>query len=397
MHVLLVNALFHPFTGGVEKHLLELSRELVKQGVRVTLLTSQLEGTKLFEVMQGVRVHRLPSKFIKIPGLYPPPVVITPKIWEALDELNASEPFDVIHLQDRWFPDFDSVCWWANKRGKPLVVTIHNARTLGISFSYSVFGTLYDELLGKWVFKAADKIISVSAWAREDIAQLGVDKNKIVTIPNAIDSSEFHPRNYSFALRKKWLGDARTPFLLYVGRLIKQKGLKYLLESMPVVLGSFPDAKLIFVGRGNDQKKLQEQAKKLGLEKNVVFKGFIDEEELKTAFASCDLFVLSSLWEVLPIAILEAMSSGKPIVCTDAGGDAELVADGVNGFVVPKRKPKIFAKKVVEILSNEKLKKKMGVASRIRAVKEFNWPMVAKKTIQVYKTLVKKRLSSKHW
>jgi len=78
MKVCLVNALFHPFSGGVEKHMLELSRELVRQGVDVTIVTARIEGTTAYEEMDGVKVHRVPCLSVKVPGLYPPPLVMSP-------------------------------------------------------------------------------------------------------------------------------------------------------------------------------------------------------------------------------------------------------------------------------------------------------------------------------
>ena len=78
MRICLVNALFHPFSGGVEKHMYELSRELVKQGVDVTVVTARLSGLPAFEEIDGVKVHRVPCLEIKVPGLYPPPYIVSP-------------------------------------------------------------------------------------------------------------------------------------------------------------------------------------------------------------------------------------------------------------------------------------------------------------------------------
>jgi len=109
---------------------------------------------------------------------------------------------------------------------------------------------------------------------------------------------------------------------------------------------------------------------------------------LKEAYGTCDMFVLPSVWEVLPIAILEAMACEKPVVCTNAGGDAELVKDGYNGYVVPMRDPGALAEKINALLDDPEKMKSMGQASRRRAETEFDWKLIAAKTKQVYEDLL---------
>src|SRR5512136_702732 len=103
MRICLVNALFHPFSGGVEKHMYELSRELVKQGVDVTIVTARLKDTKAYEEIDGVKVHRVPCIELKVPGLYPPPLILSPLFFLHLRKLDKQYDFDIIHLQNRFF------------------------------------------------------------------------------------------------------------------------------------------------------------------------------------------------------------------------------------------------------------------------------------------------------
>jgi glycosyltransferase involved in cell wall biosynthesis len=95
------------------------------------------------------------------------------------------------------------------------------------------------------------------------------------------------------------------------------------------------------------------------------------------------------VWEVLPIAVLEAMSSGKPVVCTDAGGDREMVRDGVNGFVVPMRNPAALAEKINLVLADAEMRARMGAMSRKIAGEEFDWKLIGAQTKQVYEELLK--------
>jgi len=129
----------------------------------------------------------------------------------------------------------------------------------------------------------------------------------------------------------------------------------------------------------------------MGLEKSVIFSGYMTEEMLKEAYGTCDLFVLPSVWEVLPIAILEAMSSSKPVVCTNAGGNAELVRDGYNGYVVPMRSPGALAEKINALLDDPDMMKSMGMAGRKRAEDEFDWKLIAARTKHVYEDVLSSR------
>lgn len=385
MKVCLVNALFHPFSGGVEKHMLELSQELVNQGVDVTIVTARIDATPAYEELGGVHVHRVPCMSVKVPGLYPPPLIISPLFLRHLKKLDDENDFDIIHLQNRFFVSFDTAALYAKLHGKPFMMTIHNARPLGISLPITVFGSAYDWMIGRWPFAMADRIIAVSEWVRHDIAKYHIDERKIVPVHNGINVSSFKPTTAT-NVRQQYGIDGKM--LLFVGRMITQKGVPYLIDAMPLVLNKHPDTKLLLVGRGNALEALKNKVKAMGLEKSVIFSGYMTEEMLKEAYGTCDMFVLPSVWEVLPIAILEAMSSSRPVVCTDAGGNAELVKDGYNGYVVPMRSPGALAEKINALLDDPEKMKSMGRAGRRRAEDEFDWKLIAGQTKHVYEDLL---------
>ena len=387
MRICLVNALFHPFSGGVEKHMYELSRELVRQGVDVTIVTARLRGTPEYEEIDGVKVHRIPCFEFRVPGFYPPPLIMAPGFVRRLKRLDEQYHFDIIHLQNRFFVDFDMAALYCKWKKKPFMMTIHNARPVGISLPVTVGGLAYDWLVGRWPFAMADRIIAVSEWVRGDIAKYHIDAGKIIPVHNGINVDEFRPSEAKNVRTQYGIGD--RPMLLFVGRMITQKGIPYLIEAMPLVLKEHPEAKLFLVGRGSLLEGLKSKVASMRLEKSVIFSGYMSEEMLKEAYGTCDLFVLPSVWEVLPIAVLEAMSSGKPVVCTDAGGDREMVRDGVNGYVVPMRNPKALAEKINMVLADAEMRSRMGAASRKIAEEEFHWKLIASATKQVYADLIR--------
>jgi glycosyltransferase involved in cell wall biosynthesis len=389
MKICLVNALFHPFSGGVEKHMLELSRELVKLGVAVSVITARIEGTASYEEIEGVKVYRVPCISLKVPGLYPPPLVISPLFYWHLKKLDEEQHFDIIHLENRFFVDFDTAALYARLHKKPFMMTIHNARPVGISLPITVFGSAYDLLVGRWPFALADRIVAVSEWVKYDIARYHIDAGKIVPVHNGINVDAFRATD-AMHVREQY-GIGRSPMLLFVGRMITQKGVPYLIDAMPLVLEKHPDTKLLLIGRGNELPSLKKKVSAMRLEKSVLFSGYMSEESLKEAYGTCDIFVLPSVWEVLPIAILEAMSSSKPIVCTDAGGNKELVEDGLNGHVVPMRDPETLAQRINILLSSPEAMARMGRESRRRAEEEFDWKLIAARTKEVYEELLEER------
>jgi glycosyltransferase involved in cell wall biosynthesis len=387
MRICLVNALFHPFSGGVEKHMYELSRELVRQGVDVTVVTARIRGMPAYEEIGGVKVHRVPCLEIRAPGFYPPPLIVAPGFVLRLKKLDDQHHFDIIHLQNRFFVGFDMAAVYCRLKSKPFMMTIHNARPVGISLPVTVGGLTYDWLIGRWPFALADRIIAVSEWVRGDIAKYRIDPEKIIPVHNGIDVNAFRPSAEKNVRTQYGIGD--DPMLLFVGRMITQKGVPYLIDAMPLVLKEHPGAKLFLVGLGSALKSLKMKVAAMGLEKSVIFSGYLSEQQLKEAYGTCDLFVLPSVWEVLPIAVLEAMSSARPVVCTDAGGNREMVRDGVNGYVVPKRDPGALAEKVRLVLADAEMRARMGAESRRIAEEEFDWKLIGAQTKQVYEGLLK--------
>ncbi|MBI3587956.1 glycosyltransferase family 4 protein [Candidatus Micrarchaeota archaeon] len=395
LKILLVNALFHPFKGGVENHMLELGKRLCKRGVEVHVLTGRIRGTKPYEVVGGIRVHRVACAEIRLPGYYPPPLVIAPTALSGLRALDAREDFDIIHLQNAWFPDFNSAGVYAKAMGKPFVFTVHNARPLGIAPHITVVGGIYDAIMSRQVLKLADRIISVSEWAAHDVAKHGVPLSRFTIIPNGIDAGKIRPVGTN-AFRKRHGIRDDAPLLVFIGRVIEQKGLNYLLQAMPAILKRHPSARLAIVGTGSEKGMLEKLAGRLGVSHAVIFTGFVTEEEKLEALHACDIFVLPSLWEVLPVAILEAMAAGKPIVCTDAGGNPELVKTGVNGTIVPKRKPQALSSAVNGLIGDGNRLKRMGIESRRIAVEKFDWRIIADRTMQFYGQLLAGRKKPGH-
>ncbi len=380
MKLCMVNGYFHPFIGGSEKHMYELGRRLARTE-DVHVVTSRLEDTVEHEILEGMNIHRLETKHQKVPVIYPPPLPITKGVEFKLTELDDSINFDAFNLHGRWFPNWNRVVDYANKKNKLMIHTLHNQRPLGISPIVSLTGSIYDSVFGKRVLNNVDKIISVSAAAKVDIMNYGIPADKIAVIHNGVDTNFYKPSEPLYQDKYK---DGMDNLLIFVGRIIEQKGLKYLIEAMSDVLKEHPKTRLLITGKGKFKDRHMQEVKKLGLENNIIFPGFVPEEEMPNLYSSADIFVLPSLWEVFPIAMLEALASGAPLMASDAGGNAEMVEQDGNGRVCKRGSSKELADNLRIMLDDPAKLKTMGKRSREISLERFDWDIITRKTQDFY-------------
>lgn len=376
----MTNAFFHPFIGGTEKMMLELGKRLAKK-TNFHVLTSALPEAPESEIYENMTIHRVPATLQRMPYLYPPPMVFAPQARKYLRELDQEQDFDVFNCHGRWFPDFAYSIKYAHKNHKYSTLTLHNKRPHGIQKRLTAIGLMYEYWYGINIMKQATKVIAVSEGGKRDVMKYGIPESHFEVIHNGVDTNKVKQAEPTY--REKY-ADGFDHVIGFQGRVIKQKGIDYLIDAMPSILDEFPKTKLLIVGKGKMLPELEKQVSKNGLRDNITFTGFIPEEEINNMFSSLDVFVMPSLWEVLCVALLEAMSCGVPLVATNATGNDEIVKDGVNGYVVPMRQPDALAEKIKTLLRDDALRKKMAKNSRDIAVKNFEWDIIAKQTLDFY-------------
>lgn len=383
MKLCLVNAFFHPYVGGTEKHMYELGRRLARRhGVHV--FTAQLPGTPRTEDVGGIRVWRTPARFLRAPLIYPPPLPLARGAMRDLAGIDARERFDAFHLHGRWFPDFAAVVRYAHETGRRAALTLHNARPRGIGPATDALGSAFDWLYGVRVMNAVDRAVAVSAYVRRHIATYGVDPAKITVIPNGVDTTVYRPQPPT--LRERLGGF--DPLLLSVGRVIPQKGLPLLIEALATLAADHSRLGLAIVGQGKAIPELRADARRRGIEDRVVFAGFLEDSLLPAAYSSADVHVLPSLWEVFGIVLVEAMACGLPCVASDAGGIAEVVADGRTGLLFPRGDARALAERVRVLVEDAPLRRRMAADARRRAVEVFDWDRIAERTETFYESLI---------
>jgi glycosyltransferase involved in cell wall biosynthesis len=259
----------------------------------------------------------------------------------------------------------------------PVVFHIHSGEFL--TFYQDECGTLRRALV-RWVLRRASQVIALTpGWAErlrtiEPSARLTVISNPM-TIPEQPAAAE-----------------GRS--ILFLGRLREKKGVFELLEAFALVVEQFADARLVMAGDG-DPTPILERAASLNIEDRVTFPGWIDGDRKDVALRSASLLVLPSRYEGLPVGVIEAMAYGLPVVCTRVGGIPEVVEDRVEGLLVPPGDVTALAESMATLLNNEKLRKRMGNAARMRAQAAHDAQRVRRQVEAVYESLGAKRVGQR--
>jgi glycosyltransferase involved in cell wall biosynthesis len=172
-----------------------------------------------------------------------------------------------------------------------------------------------------------------------------------------------------------------------VARLTPQKGLLDLLDAVPAVLSRFPQTRFVIVGDGELREPIAKRIAEAGLQSQVRLAGSRPLDEVATWLGAADLFVLSSRYEGLPLALMEAMAAGCPVVATDVGGVSEVVVDGSVGWLVPPADPRRLAGAINRIVGDPQARQAMASAARARVLASFSVEACYEKTTVIYRGL----------
>jgi glycosyltransferase involved in cell wall biosynthesis len=235
----------------------------------------------------------------------------------------------------------------------------------------------------------AHRIIAVSEIVRQFTVQHFplIREGKVIVIHNGIDVDRFHNEAGSEQLRSE-LGLSGSEVVIgFVGRLEEQKGITYLLDAAHRLNEQYNNFTLIILGDGSLASALRDKAVALHLS-NTLFLGF--RADAARYFSAFDIYALPSLYEGLPLSVLEAMASECPVVATRVGGVPEVVKDGVTGFLVAPKKVDELVDRLQKLIQNEEMRLRMGKAGRQRVVQHFSAASMVAKTEEVYEVLLGK-------
>lgn len=383
MKILQVSPYFHPYNGGQEVFVYNLSKNLIKAGHEVHVITSNYPSTSDSEIFDGINIkrYRCVSRPLRNP--------IAPQFLRLGKRLKD---YDVIHMHNEHsFPSM-VIANLKEINAKPLIITTHGQLKFG-NYSKDFIEKIYNKTIGKRVFRKCDAIIALSESDKDYIASLGIDSEKIEIIPNAIDPlfldyETMKACGEAYLLKKPQFRNKKI--VLFVGPVIRRKGVEYLIRAIPYVLKSIASNEILFIitGSGDYINEAIVMAKKLNIEKFINFTGHLSIKDLKSIYAISTMFVLPSLSEGLPTSILEAMYFGLPVVSTDIPGIRDHFRKTAK-LVQPKNE-EALAKAIIELLSDQDLSAKMSREAKAQIINKYTWQIIAKKYLEEYERIIER-------
>lgn len=230
----------------------------------------------------------------------------------------------------------------------------------------------------------AGYVTYLGEYTRARIARALPARARLRRLAPAVDADRFRPDVDPTAFRRRWSLTGHT-VIGCVSRLVERKGQDRLIEALPEVRRHVPDAVVLLVGEGPDRSRLERRARRLGIERHVVFTGRVADDDLPAAYASCDIVALpcrTRRWgidvEGLGIVLLEGSASGRPVIAGDSGGAPDAVVDGETGLVVPDEVSRLAAA-VIELASDDMRADAMGAAGRAWVMREWTWQVPARR------------------
>ena len=228
-------------------------------------------------------------------------------------------------------------------------------------------------LLDIFLLKFSNKIISVADDIKDKLISRGLIEDKIVTIPNAVILPDLTGRRINekrMSIREKYNLKSDEVVIGYIGRLSEEKGLKYLLEAGITLSKQGIPIKIMLIGDGPERETLKALARKGGVTQHVIFTGF--QEDAVKLLSALDLFVLPSLTEGTPMALLEAMSYGIPVIASEVGGIPKVITSGENGVLVTPENSTEIAKSILKLYKNNEYWMKLSDGAKNCIKEKYN-------------------------
>lgn len=361
--------------GGIGTSIFNLSNALSTLGHEISIL---IYGQDEDEYFDEDNIHFFKIKNIKVKGLS---LILTQKKVERLiNSLYDSGKIDIVEA-----PDWTGFTAFVNLKC-PLVIRENGSDTY---FCYLDNRKVKykNKFLEKRALKKADGIISVSAFTGNLTNELLKLNRNFTVIPNSIDASLFKPKQ----------SDSEKITILYFGTLIRKKGLLELPEIFNLVHNSHKEVELILVGKDSDDIKtgssstwqlMQPLFNKTAL-KNVSYLGAVDYSEIQDLIKNATVCVFPTFAEALPVSWLEAMAMEKAIVASNIGWAHEMIEDEKEGFLVHPTHHKQYAERILELINDHNKRIQFGTAAREKVKLQFSHNLIAKRSIEFYKTVIK--------
>ena len=351
----------HPEAGGAEITTHELARRWVEWGHRVHLFCGNYKGGKRRDNLDGVEITRLGGQYT----VYPSAIShyfsqFKEKFDIVIDEINTVPFFTPLFVKE------------------PKVAFIHQiAREVLFTavpyFQAKFWSFMEPHVLG--LYKDTP-IITVSQSTKRDLVKMNIQRDKVYVVGNGVDHGLYQP----CPVKNPY------PHVIYVGRIRRNKGIHYLVGSMKQVVEKLPNAQLSVVGKGDREylKSLKQLTIDLKLEKNIIFHGYLTEEEKIRLMQEAHVLAIHSQYEGFGLVVVEANACGTPVIATDVPGLRDTVVNGETGLLVPYRHVESLSSAILQILTDDGMREKMSRRAIERA-SNYCWERSAREFLGILK------------
>ena len=387
MKILMLSWEYPPrVVGGISRVVHDLSHRLIKDGHDVTVVTYRDGNVPYFENDDGVLVYRVDNFMISSNNFIDWIMQLNFNMIAKTGEIIAKEGnFDVIHAHD-WLVAYAAKTL-KQAYNTPMVATIHATeagRNSGIQGETQKYINDTEWML---TYEASEVIVN-SNYMRSELQRLfGLPFEKINVVPNGVNLNLFNDVERDYDFRRQFAMD-NEKIILFMGRLVYEKGVQNLISAMPKILANYHDAKLIIAGKGGMIDELRNQVHYLGLDQKVYFTGYLSSKNVQKMYKCADVSVFPSTYEPFGIVALEAMLSGTPVVVSDIGGLNEIVDHGVNGMKSYAGNPNSLADSILTLLFDHKLCDEITKNAKSKVKNEYNWNKIAQDTHFTYQKAI---------
>jgi len=373
-------------SGGLGVHVTELAAGLHRRGHELHVITRRKDDQNYYDGIDGVHYHRIDH------GLSENFVECMDNMCKAMahrfhEVTSMIGKFEIIHAHD-WLAA-NAMKYVMDGFNTPGVITMH-------STEYGRDGNVFFDGFARWVRDAeaagchnASIVIAVSHFLADELRNIyQVPQDKLHVVPNGVNYQAFDGFINPAEVKGRYGIAPMAPTIFAPGRMTVQKGMDLLVEAVPMVLASYPEARFIISGEGPDKDAVVRRAYEVGAADAIVFLDHIPRWQYIDMMRACDILAAPSRNEPFGIVILEGWAAGKPVMATTSGGPREFVWHNVNGFLVDAT-PGGIAHGIGSLLADHEHCRMLGANGRRAVEEKFNWDTVAAYTEGVYQVVAR--------
>lgn len=382
--VFVCHSAYPEFLGGREHHIHHLASKIAENS-DVTILAGGKKKVTHITNINGYKLVTLPMLSIKVSRN---PLQIYRLVFGCYRAIKKECP-DIVHAFEYGSNIADISCIYSKIYNVPFLLTVYGYRLKNPVVK--IFKRAYDLLLGRWIIKQAKKIICNSVTQSNELLQI-IDnpeiREKIVFQFNCINTVEYR-KIFPYADIIKHNGLAGKTVITTVCRLLPRKGIKYILYALSrlITIEGHKNFKLLIIGPDCGEKSnLQRIVRRFKLNQYVNFIGPVTLQQVKNYISVSDIFVLASLYEGMPLALMEAMAAKKAVIFTALPGAEQLITNNIEGILVKPYDIKQLSEALKRFMENKGLREYMG-ANAARKIRQFDICFEARNTLRLYETL----------